>query len=263
MLLSLLMVFLVLGVMYVHLAGSFDKGTVEGIATDSGIAPLDNVVQSTSGANPASSSAATNSGQNSMEQDLATLEQLNIKSELDRPEVYKITMQGVAGILEVSVEATGEGVLSKTGRADRVMVQLGSPGKTNQVIITPRQNGLTMTANNVAALISTSLTFSKTTNQLLIEDLTGPRFIRILPDQALVIARTAMDGELVKMELMAVPKSGVGDDLIYKVTGKKQGKLLGIFPVEITSEITVGVQSGLVTGVNEPFWLKFVSGLII
>ena len=72
-----------------------------------------------------------------------------------------------------------------------------------------------------------------------------------------------MDGEFSAMELMDVPKSGVGDDLVYKVTGKKQGNLLGIFPISTTSEVTVGIQSGLVTGVNEPFWLKFVSGLII
>ncbi len=229
---------------------SVNNPAVEGVSTLADLPPTSNPAEE---ASPAGDQA-TVSGQTG-------LEPINVETEMKQEEVLKIQMRETSGVLDVSLEeATDGGTLRKRGQTDRVVLFLGGTGP---VEIRARQSGLELTSGGTRSVTDFPLTFNKTTNQLMVDDQTKLRFIRIFPNQALEIAKTVMNGEMKNMELAGATKGDVGDDLVYKITAIKTGKMFGLFPLTVTSETMVGAQSGLVVNVNEPFLLKFLSGLII
>lgn len=193
-----------------------------------------------------------------MKIEIDPLEPINVQDELDNPQVHKIQMKNNNGHLEVLIEeASDSGNLNRRGETDK--------GVLPNIVIKPTAAGLELDSQGVKATTSFPLTFSKVTDQIFVEDQNGKGllFIRIFPHQALEIAKTTMNGEMEKMDLVKAPKGGVGDNLVYKITSTKTGNLLVFFPVAIESVVTVGAQSGLVLDVNEPFWLRLLSPLII
>lgn len=95
--------------------------------------------------------------------------------------------------------------------------------------------------------------------QLMVATPGGFMPIRILPDQAAWIATTAgVQNEVEKIELA----QDQNKQNIFRIKGKKTGKLLGIIPVSAETETEVNAESGLVQSVNQPLWLRLFSSLI-
>lgn len=95
--------------------------------------------------------------------------------------------------------------------------------------------------------------------QLMVATPGGSMLIRILPDQAARIATAAgVQNEVEKIELA----QGQDKQNVFRIKGKKTGKLLGIIPVSAETETEVNAESGLVQSVNQPLWLRLFSSLI-
>lgn len=95
--------------------------------------------------------------------------------------------------------------------------------------------------------------------QLMVATPGGFMPIRILPDRAARIATTAgVQNKIEKIELV----QNQNKQNIFRIKGKKTGKLLGIIPVSAETETEVSAESGLIQSVNQPLWLRLFSSLI-
>lgn len=178
------------------------------------------------------------------------------ESELLSPEIDRVDVRNVDDALEVEPEeASEEAGASRSGRTTNLRLE-------NGVNVVPSGQGIAFGLLGVMSKTNFPLSLNRTTGQLSVTTPNGVRFIRILPDQASEIARAEGVAKIEAMELVEAQKTDSGDQLAFKITGKRAGSFLGVFPIDGTIEVGVGAQSGLVVFVSQPWWLSILSPLI-
>lgn len=134
--------------------------------------------------------------------------------------------------------------------------------KAGSLEIENEDNETKITSGTTSATVKFPLTFDKVTGQLFVTTGNGIRQIRILPDQASEVAKNAgIQNEIDKIEIIQNSKSGI-DATVFKLTGKKTGKLFGIFDINQAVETEVGTQTGNVVSTNEPLILQIFAPFI-
>ena len=118
---------------------------------------------------------------------------------------------------------------------------------------------LEINANNVIAHLSMGLSINPLSGILTVNTSSGPQSVSIMPDEALGIV----------IELRALSASGNsgqsillvndGGKLIYRISGEKVEKLLGLFPLAIAKQILVSADTGSVLKVELSPWSQFLS----
>ncbi len=114
------------------------------------------------------------------------------------------------------------------------------------------------TANGVTALTQLPISINEETSSLVVTTPAGEKIVTILPDEALQILRNSLlISSVEKIQLVQN-----GENITFKVNGKKQGKLFGFIPVSADVESEVNAETGEALTVSQPIWFRLLSGLI-
>lgn len=109
---------------------------------------------------------------------------------------------------------------------------------------------LEINANNVIARSSMGLSVDPLSGILTVQTPTGPHKVSIMPDEALgiVIELKALNAKGVQEpSILLVSEKGA---LIYRISGAKVEKFLGLFPLPIQKQILISVDTGSVVKVE-------------
>lgn len=169
-----------------------------------------------------------------------------IENEISGRDTQKVVFKNVGGALEAEVhQATGSSKLLSNrgpGEAGEVKVKLMTKNG-REVEIRTAGNEFKLTVKGKGVSTNFPITFDKTTGRLFVQTGNGLKEIRVLPDQATEIARTAgIQNQVGQVELI-----NSGGQLVFKFEGTKAGKLLGLFPRQTDIEAEVAAQTGQVT----------------
>ncbi len=158
--------------------------------------------------------------------------------------------------LETENEASDEFGLSETEISD-VEDELENELEKEGVKIASRGGQLAIAKNKFAATVNFPLSVDVSTKQLIVTTPAGQKVVTILPDQA--IQNMLATGVINKIESQAADASlnqdlgsldGVakleekGNEMVYKIKGEKNRKLLGIIPVSTQTTAYVSSQTG-------------------
>jgi len=125
--------------------------------------------------------------------------------------------------------------------------------------------------NNIAALTNFPLSIDLESNQLVVTTPKGQKIVTVLPDQAVknlieagVISNVDNNGlntELVKEVGLLDSEIDLeerGDELVYKVKGKKKYKLFGFIPVNTSNTAYISAQSGKAVAKDQSLLTKII-----
>ena len=132
-------------------------------------------------------------------------------------------------------------------------------GKPETVTLKPVDDKFEISTKDASATSNFPLSVNKTTGQIFVNTGDGTKEIRILPDQASQVAKSA--GVINEINKIEVEKDNSGNTVLT-TTGKRNGKILGIIPFETDVKVSVNSQTGQVENVQEPAWVKLFSFLI-
>jgi len=128
---------------------------------------------------------------------------------------------------------------------------------SNVSLISPPQ--LEINANNVIARSSMGLSVDPLSGILTVQTPTGPQKVSIMPDEALgiVVELKALNMKNgAEPSILLVSENGI---LIYRITGERVEKFLGLFPISIQKQILVAADTGSVVKVELPPLSQFLS----
>ncbi len=176
-------------------------------------------------------------------------DEVEIEDEVENPEVEQVDVKlATAGGLEVETEGTRSGKHKATSSGIVVANLKIKSGKDK----------IEFESKGVLAGTNFPLTLDKTTGQLFVNTPSGPRLIRVLPDQASDIAQTAgVQTQIEKIELLESE-----GNLTFDIKGKKTGILLGLFPISAEVESKIDPSTGQILSVTQPRWLQLLNSLI-
>jgi len=102
---------------------------------------------------------------------------------------------------------------------------------------------LEINANNVVAYSSMGLSIDPLSGVLTVETPTGPQKVSIMPDEALgiIIELKALSTGGAEPSILLVSEKG---KLIYRITGEKVEKFLGLLPISIQKQVLVSADTG-------------------
>jgi len=102
---------------------------------------------------------------------------------------------------------------------------------------------LEINANNVVAYSSMGLSIDPLSGVLTVETPTGPQKVSIMPDEALgiIIELKALSAGGAEPSILLVSEKG---KLIYRITGEKVEKFLGLLPISIQKQVLVSADTG-------------------
>lgn len=109
---------------------------------------------------------------------------------------------------------------------------------------------LEINANNVIALSSMGLSIDPLSGVLTVDTPNGPKKVSIMPDEALgiVVELKALNTRgVIEPSILLVSEKG---SLIYRISGEKVEKFLGLFPLPIRKQILVSADTGSVVKVE-------------
>jgi hypothetical protein len=109
---------------------------------------------------------------------------------------------------------------------------------------------LEINANNVIARSSMGLSIDPLSGILTVETPNGPQKVSIMPDEALgiVLELKALNASgVVEPNILLVSENGA---LIYRISGEKVEKFLGLFPLAVQKQILVSADTGSVVKVE-------------
>lgn len=135
------------------------------------------------------------------------------------------------------------------------MPQSNSPSNTSPAV-SPQ---LTINANNVIALSTMNLSVDPLSGILTVETPNGPQRVSIMPDEALgiVIELKALHAkEGIDPSILLISENG---SLIYRISGEKVEKFLGLLPVPVQKQIVVSADTGSIIKVELSLFSKMVS----
>ncbi len=128
---------------------------------------------------------------------------------------------------------------------------------SNTSLVSPPQ--LEINANNVIARSSMGLSVDPLSGILTVQTPTGPQKVSIMPDEALgiVVELKALNMKNgAEPSILLVSENGI---LIYRITGERVEKFLGLFPISIQKQILVAADTGSVVKVELPPLSQFLS----
>ncbi len=185
-------------------------------------------------------------------------EQTEDENEVETTDVDEFQISARDGEFELEAkEATEASRLARLRSASAIKVKLN--GKN--VELEAENDHINLKLGNIQAETRFPLTIDQATGQLMVITPNGPRPIRVLPDQASLVAQNAgVQNKIERLEILS--STSATDSVVIKLTGAKTGSILGIIPVNQPVETEIGAQSGQIVNVNAPFWLRLISPLI-
>ena len=109
---------------------------------------------------------------------------------------------------------------------------------------------LEINANNVIAQSSMGLLVDPLSGILTVETPSGPQRVSIMPDEALGIVmelKALSTGGTAEKSILLVSEKGA---LIYRISGEKVEKFLGLFPLNIQKQILISADTGSIVKVE-------------
>jgi hypothetical protein len=167
-----------------------------------------------------------------------------------------------SGILVTLEQKTGNSYVTQQ---DELLVKRGNQffSISNQTLSSAQKQGdksntakstevpqLEINANNVIARSSMGLSVDPLSGILTVQTPTGPHKVSIMPDEALgiVIELKALNAKgVVEPSILLVSEKGA---LIYRISGAKVEKFLGLFPLPIQKQILISADTGSVVKVE-------------
>lgn len=172
------------------------------------------------------------------------------------------------GILITLEQKTGDAFVT---RQDELTVKRGNQlftisnqqSKNNQSNTNITTNNavplLEINANNVIAQSSMGFSVDPLSGILTVETPNGPQKVSIMPDEALGIVTElkALNAKgQIEPSILLVSEKG---SLIYRVSGEKVEKFLGLFPLSIQKQILISADTGSVVKVELPLLSRIMS----
>lgn len=117
---------------------------------------------------------------------------------------------------------------------------------------------LEINANNVIAFSSMGLSVDPLSGVLTVETPSGPQKVSIMPDEALgiIIELKALNAGLTEPSILLVSEQG---KLIYRITGERMEKFLGLLPIVIQKQILVSADTGSIIRIELSLLSKILS----
>lgn len=188
-----------------------------------------------------------------------------VENEVEKPEVDRVEIKSSAsGELEVETKvASGSAVgRNRKGKTSQFTLNIATQSGQSQIEIKAENGEIQFEFQGVGALTNFPLTFDKATNTLIVNTPNGPKPIRVLPNQASETAKTAGVENLVEKIELVEAATGSAEPVVFKVSGKRTGNLLGLLPVSADVETQVGAQTGQILTTTEPLWLRIFGSLV-
>lgn len=122
----------------------------------------------------------------------------------------------------------------------------------------PSDAQLEINANNVIAFSSMGLSVDPLSGVLTVETPTGPQKVSIMPDEALgiIIELKALNTGLAEPSILLVSEQG---KLIYRITGERMEKFLGLLPIVIQKQVLVSADTGSIIRIELSLLSKILS----
>ncbi len=119
------------------------------------------------------------------------------------------------------------------------------------------------TGESAGATTKFPLAVDPATNTLIVTTPSGNVNIQVLPAKAILnLLNNSKDLSVDSSELELNEKQGNSDDaLVYKMRGKRLYNLLGVYPIFVSTEATVGATTGSVLANSVPWYVKAFSFL--
>jgi len=159
-----------------------------------------------------------------------------------------------------TVEASGAGRKISQKKLKRLTLSLVKDKVESKVEIRAENGAIKLKSNKIEAETKLPITLDKTTDKLLIKTANKTEEIQILPDRADQIIRdSGLENEIKKIEILQSTFPANNGDIVYRFTGAKTGKVLGVLPIRGKVETEVGVETGKIVGVREFFLTRILS----
>ncbi len=133
------------------------------------------------------------------------------------------------------------------------------PGGSNASTTSTTAPQLQININNVIAQSNMGLSVDPLNGILTVQTPTGPQKVSIMPDEALgiVMVLKALDTNgKVEPSIQFVSEKGA---LLYRISGEKGEKLLGLFPLSIQKQILVSADTGSMVRIELPLLSQILS----
>ena len=132
--------------------------------------------------------------------------------------------------------------------------------KTNSTTDTAQEQPiakLEINANNVVAQSSMALSVDPLSGILIVETPNGPQKVSIMPDEALgiIIELKALNTGIPDPSILLVSENG---KLIYRISGAKMEKFIGLLPIAIQKQVLVSADTGSIIKVE----LSLISSIL-
>lgn len=116
---------------------------------------------------------------------------------------------------------------------------------------------LEINANNVIAQSSMALSVDPLSGILIVETPNGPQKVSIMPDEALgiILELRALNSGIPDPSILLVSENG---KLIYRISGAKMEKFIGLLPIAIQKQILVSADTGSIVKVE----LSLISSIL-
>jgi len=118
---------------------------------------------------------------------------------------------------------------------------------------------LAINANNVIAQSSMGLSVDPLSGILTVQTPSGPQRVSIMPDEALGIVtelKALNTGSTKEPSILLVSEKG---SLIYRISGEKVEKFLGLFPLSVQKQVLISADTGSVVDVELSSFSQFLS----
>lgn len=150
--------------------------------------------------------------------------------------------------------------ISNQGTAPNIKTVQKTQEKTNNTSNNTQQQPvakLEINANNVVAQSSMALSVDPLSGILIVETPNGPQKVSIMPDEALgiILELKALNAGIPDPSILLVSENG---KLIYRISGAKMEKFIGLLPIAIQKQVLVSADTGSIVKVE----LSLISSLL-
>lgn len=185
-----------------------------------------------------------------------------VENEVEKPEVKEVEVAAKQGEIEVEAKEASSASNQKKSTKN-LSINLTKNKGEKQIKLAAEGEKIEIASKGVTAESKFPLSVNKQTGQLFVRTGKGLREIRILPNQAAEIASLAnIENQIDKIELIENELPNIQDDILVKISGKKNGNLAGFIPISTSVETEIGAQTGDIVKVSEPIWLRLLSKFI-
>jgi len=122
------------------------------------------------------------------------------------------------------------------------------------------ENEIQIEKNQIKVRTNFPLTINPLTKELIVNKPAGQKIVAILPDRAATIISSLgiLDNPQIETEIEIQTE---GDQLVYKIKGKKREKFLGFFNIDLNKEVAVSAETGSLLKINESLLTRVIDFL--